>query len=66
MAHGCPRTCASLLETSIDPWIPLCLWRRQAELLSLLLSREPHSANVADTDGDAPLHHVAQACELEA
>ncbi|CAK9096931.1 unnamed protein product [Durusdinium trenchii] len=52
-------------ENGYTPVMAAASWGH-AELLSLLLSREPHSANVADTDGDAPLHHVAQACELEA
>lgn len=51
-------------ENGYTPVMAAASWGH-AELLKLLLERDAGSVNVADTDGDTPLHHVAQAEELE-
>eukprot|EP00930_Biecheleria_cincta_P044846 TRINITY_DN30898_c0_g1_i1.p1 TRINITY_DN30898_c0_g1~~TRINITY_DN30898_c0_g1_i1.p1 ORF type:complete len:242 (+),score=62.05 TRINITY_DN30898_c0_g1_i1:64-726(+) len=51
-------------ENGYTPVMAAASWGH-AELLKILLERDAGAVNVADTDGDTPLHHVAQAEELE-
>eukprot|EP00929_Paragymnodinium_shiwhaense_P107045 TRINITY_DN7300_c0_g1_i1.p1 TRINITY_DN7300_c0_g1~~TRINITY_DN7300_c0_g1_i1.p1 ORF type:complete len:229 (+),score=82.58 TRINITY_DN7300_c0_g1_i1:74-760(+) len=51
-------------ENGYTPTQAAAAWGH-AELLKLLLQRDSSAANVADSDGDTPLHHVADSNELE-
>eukprot|EP00931_Biecheleriopsis_adriatica_P106108 TRINITY_DN80621_c0_g1_i1.p1 TRINITY_DN80621_c0_g1~~TRINITY_DN80621_c0_g1_i1.p1 ORF type:complete len:213 (-),score=65.10 TRINITY_DN80621_c0_g1_i1:86-724(-) len=51
-------------ENGYTPVMAAASWGH-VDLLRLLLQRDSAAANVGDEDGDAPLHHVAQATELE-
>merc|ERR1719240_1248385 len=60
--------CEGFTPTSADengytPIHAAASWGR-IELLRALLQRDPAGANVRDSDGDTPLHHVAAASEL--
>mmetsp|Transcript_58811 Transcript_58811/g.137659 ORF Transcript_58811/g.137659 Transcript_58811/m.137659 type:complete len:212 (+) Transcript_58811:54-689(+) len=52
-------------ENGYTPVMAAASWGH-VDLLRILLQRDASAANVADSDGDTPLHHVAQAIELEA
>ncbi|CAE7823201.1 unnamed protein product, partial [Symbiodinium sp. CCMP2456] len=52
-------------ENGYTPVMAAASWGH-VDLLRILLQRDASAVNVADSDGDTPLHHVAQAIELEA
>mmetsp|Transcript_59582 Transcript_59582/g.167844 ORF Transcript_59582/g.167844 Transcript_59582/m.167844 type:complete len:222 (-) Transcript_59582:27-692(-) len=51
-------------ENGYTPVHAAASWGR-VDLLRLLLARDMGAANVVDSDGDTPLHHVATASELD-